>query len=128
MINVHKDDQVDSPDGKPRIGRGAEDGFDIAHSGPGGVLAQAHEHLRLDVIGVHLPGWAHALGQLDGNVTGARANLRNGSPLRDAERVKRTFDVFFRFAFGALQPVGAGRGHHAGDFPSRERVDCLIAD
>ena len=115
MINIDQQHQVHGVRGQLGIGDVAHHGNYVADSGLGGVLAKPVEHLRLQIVGVHLARGTHALGHTQAHVADARADVGHHHAGLQVQRIQSFFGLLFGFALGPDQPVGTVHSHDAGD-------------
>ena len=76
----------------------------------------------MHVVRIDSPARAHAPGEPDSHVPGARADIRNDGTGRDPDEIQRAIRLFLRVAYASIEPTRIRCDTR--NLTSRQRVEC----
>lgn len=122
VVDVDEQGEVERFRRQAGIGLSAEDGRDVGEPAAADAVFEQADHFGLDVGGVHFSSGTDRFRKKLRVVSGAGADVGDGLAGVYAEQLNSKRGTLFRFALGALQPVGAGSAHDGRDEAAGDRV------
>ena len=125
MVDVDQQNEIQAVCRKPRVGFGAQHGFNVFDVRLPSVLLKELDHSRLDVGGVDASLRPDLPRHPDRVVAGAGADIGHRHAGAQVERLDRARRLLLGFALRTLEPAGAADPHHRCDFASADGVPSL---